>query len=371
MKKLLHVYYMILNKLIFHREIQKSSSLRATINMRPSRRNLERELIEDGGYSEPQAQVPKVSPSSSQNSKMNLSPVKELSDTIGPWQTRSEGGILDIEDGTRITGIPSLSDIEALEKWERDSGYAGKNKKAECGSIKGAVMRKNSNEKFSHGSQDDSVVHRRWRGENITHNQRQSRTLSFRSELAKRIAVQSEAISRSSGNLAELQEVEMLYENLLEDDISCQATGRDSVREQKAETSSDTSKSQTDNKQNPKHNENQNQQGLVNSVSFSNSTITPSSSNTSCLSSPSQDHHHDSPERINVSSAGVGTKSKDQSMLSRTITHSGANGNNTVRRPTNNAVIVLSGGDGYRDLDMSRNQAKSDDASIIFWLYKY
>ena len=131
MKKLLHVYYKILNKLIFHRELQKSSSLRATINMRPSRRNLERELIEDGGYSEPQAQVPKVSPSSSQNSKMNLSPVKELSDTIGPWQTRSEGGILDIEDGTRITGIPSLSDIEALEKWERDSGYAGKNKKAD------------------------------------------------------------------------------------------------------------------------------------------------------------------------------------------------------------------------------------------------
>ena len=38
---------------------------------------------------------------------------------------------------------------------------------------------------------------------------------------------------------------------------------------------------------------------------------------------------------------------------------------------SSNGVIVMSGGDGYRDFDSSRGQGNSEDASVMMWLYKH
>ncbi|KAH9514114.1 Rho guanine nucleotide exchange factor 10 [Bulinus truncatus] len=67
------------------------------------------------------------------------------------------------------------------------------------------------------------------------------------------------------------------------------------------------------------------------------------------------------------------TASADSSREAAELSTRGLARGATLRKikPSNNAVIVLSGGDGYCDLDYSRNQGKTDCASVMLWIYKY
>ncbi|XP_035829143.1 rho guanine nucleotide exchange factor 10-like protein [Aplysia californica] len=439
-------------------ELRRASSLRHTLSMRPSRRNLAREQME---LEESEAWRNAANVAS-------LSPVEESTRGSGGTFWSEEEGLLqegkegeegeegkegeerkEGEEGKEISSVPSTSDVQALMKWERDTGFqsglirngsielAERDAGSKGGSSHVPATSKGSDgqKKLSHSkeglrsSQDDSSVVFRRRRSRVPNAERQSRTLSFRSELANRIIVQSETMSLSNGDLSELQEVEMLYENLLEEEIDHEATmssngfdetkesamtcvveehkeGKNLERDEPVQSdlpcSHVTDTSCTDPTAGPAktpplshaHRElaaSQSASGLSLAATISPG-VTSSPSLASVVSSSSSGSHQDDPlceRKVGGSSLGSAQTVTLGNTLRRPTTAHGntmrrsttAHGNtmrrsttphgSTVRRPSSNAVIVLTGGDGYRDLDMSRNQHKSEDACVMFWLYKF
>lgn len=218
---------------------------------------------------------------------------------------------------------------------------------------------------------------------------RKSKTLSFYSEVVtNRSSVKSRYISQSYLNLssAELSEVEILYQALLEDEPSKRdgrnfRFARNSVvfTEKGKRWSSGRSSARSSNAGSDLHT-----QSLLNlpqsvfdrqaasqefeSMMPENITkplVTSAASPSLNLPNCSQlgglrDVANNASEPIGRSNASATSPVKSKATVV-----------SPSRKAGNSAVVVVSGGDGYCDLDMSRKESKTDDASVLMWIHKY
>ena len=199
-------------------------------------------------------------------------------------------------------------------------------------------------------------------------------TLSFRSELANRIKRKSlgrfQAQSMFDLRSDDALEVEMLYENLLdsggvseEDDDSVINEDLDdmSIRSDSAMVDNSAAASQ----------ERADLAGLSmdSAKPPAKSSVSPTSSGsvTSEASTESKSHTKaDSSEPTSQLGQSDDLPPRAPSPRIATIRA------HTMRKTSaSNAVMVLAGGDGYWDMHMGGNFSKNEEASLLFWIYKF
>ncbi|XP_046558747.1 uncharacterized protein LOC124267803 [Haliotis rubra] len=163
-----------------------------------------------------------------------------------------------------------------------------------------------------------------------------SKTLSFRSELANKIAKRNFESSDSELAEEEEDEVRMLYENLMETDDDIDKESEDD--------------------------------------SFQDATSSfeelPSD-----LGSPENALSARKDGQTVKWGSGVRLRATSRSVRSRHGTlHRGGSAQThrtaTMRKSPCNAVIVVAGGDGYVDWNKKTKQRTSEDASLLLWIYK-
>lgn len=360
-------------------EMNRSSSLRSTLRSRPSKRNMERlELMES---SKKQATFQSYLLDASSLIADDSMNSRRKSSTLPTQFSRDTPGVYSLGN----SDLSSSGAIYSRSIIEEENGGEDKKEKEKSKSKKWGMGKKKGVEKKK--SLDDTDIVIRRSKDNIDGSsskssslmKRKSQTLSFRSELANRIVIQSKNLSQSNLELSMEQphEVEMLYENLLEDNVSAMFD-RSSKKSKSAR--SKTNFEQT--------------YPPLKSISLSNPQSKEMQHSTNSFLSPSfipaDEYSNDreilsgkqispSPSSVSHSSGDSGsTAAKNSVPLSDRPVASGISRDNWVRSGTMrkgngcNAVIVLSGGDGYQDLDRSRAQPSTgDDACVLVWLYKF
>ncbi|XP_059179092.1 rho guanine nucleotide exchange factor 10-like protein [Physella acuta] len=319
-------------------ELTRASSLKSTIKSRPSRRKLERSQSEMG-------ELEKV---------VEMDEGQQATDL--KYRTLESGTSTLRQYGT----LPPLTDQQAEEilAWEESSDLS-KSEPDTNGLDENKHSFKNQNSRRKKSSDDSAPVLKR-SSRRITEADRKSRTLSFRSELAERI-VQSDNPSVDLDS-HEPREVEMLYEVLLEDHI-----GRNENMDESNTTDSSTV--------------GEDNLGINLGISAQNSSA--DSSNSSFLTAPSPSHK--SNDQLSSSPVSSSTNAKilkgehnssspgspKKTNFTKSLVRGGALRQTIARKASSNAMIILSGGDGYCDLDYSRSQAKCDGACVMLWIYKF
>ena len=309
---------------------------------------------------------------------LGASPARPVSEPISPAQDHTGPKPLSMleEEGAgdssvqAVTGsVSPLLNQKDLNEVKRKSSKSSFSKSDRVG-----VIRKES--------MDDSAVVER-------------RKLSFRSELANRIMVTSHTLSRSTMNLTSFaNEVEMYYDYLLEDapsdlDEDCEAddegypdpysiieipNGKKDKKDKKGKN-----KTTKDRGKPPLPKDKQGTSKLNKRPSILKSSIEPGADKTNRASvrlPSSGGEGGDNPTASDISNVSSPAGTLRSTTLRSPggggfIRGSGGRASMSRKANTNNAVIVLSGGDGYCDLDMSRSQFKTDDACVQLWLYKY
>ncbi|GFN92544.1 rho guanine nucleotide exchange factor 10 [Plakobranchus ocellatus] len=381
-------------------ELNRHSSLRYTLRQRQSRRNIEREKVEmeesqkrrmeeDGKITE----VEKVTGGNG-NTILDCVPDGGTIQDIGV----GGGGPDDSDIGSPRTlddmesssssisspAFPGAADANCPKVLKNFTGFSGK--PAFSYSLRnGSSSLKSDWDKYGgdtetdairKGSVDDTAIAVR-------------RKLSFRSELANRIMVTSNTLSRSQMNLSMYtNEVEMYYDYLMEDgtdqeDFDNEAQGHNisGSREGKKEKKDKKERGKVAKDkvgQKNKGDENKSNKILLlkacqeSGTDQSEARIDPPSSATSSIQnfSPASETVT-ATDRVSISGTLVSQSAPVKNVGSGFLRGFGTRATMSRKANTNNAVIVLSGGDGYCDLDMSRSQFKMDDACVQLWLYKY
>ena len=262
----------------------------------------------------------------------------------------------------------SLAKVDSNSSLTEQKGQEAKSSKAVANSSGAKVIRTESLD-------DTAVVIRR--------------KLSFRSELANRIMVTSRTLSRSTVDLASYaNEVEMYYDYLLEDATSDIEEESTDDEEQCSNVGADDEKTDKRDKKD-KHKPNKDkgkmqakkEKVMLNKRSslLKRSSGSVTGKNEVTLRLPQfgrEGGENPVAGRNNVAPVPGTLRSRTGTSKSLGggggfIRGSSVRASTSRKANTNNAVIVLSGGDGYCDLDVSRSQFKTDDACVQLWLYKY
>ncbi|GFS22585.1 rho guanine nucleotide exchange factor 10 [Elysia marginata] len=404
-------------------ELNKNSSLRYTLRQRQSRRNIEREKVEfEESEKRKMAQqgelLVEVDRPTGVNGTTLLDCVPDSeavrASTTACWGSEQDESEYTMEGDVRYFWeshngaegdlplspvMPSSTSIatqgEAISKAEItpeescayslakcDSNSALQEQKSQWEGTKAksstAVVKSSGAGVKRNGSLDDTAVVVR-------------RRLSFRSELANRIMVTSRTMSRSHVDLASYaNEVEMYYDYLLDDATS--DLEEELEEEEDVYWRVEPEDGKTEKKEKKEKNKSTKDKGKIHTAK-DKSKLKKRPSILKRFSEPSTEKNEVT-LRLPLSdreggdnptvSAGDKTLPKAGTLRSPTSLSKSAGGggggvlrgtgmrSSTVRKAnTNNAVIVLSGGDGYFDLDMSRSQFRTDDACVQLWLYKY
>lgn len=335
-------------------ELNRGSSLRSYLRSRPSLRNLKREqtteLVEQN--------IPQVAEKSPEASASVVKIVDfDLSATVC-WS-----------DSVRSDTTPLLTDKEAQEimAWEEKSGSTEQlnASSSPCETPKCSPTDRNLVSKNRNASRqksfDESRFALRRNNRRITEADRRSKTLSFRSELEERIE-QSEP-----SEAEEIRELEQLCDVLLEDN------------HERGEMTGDMNNAAIS--------------GVYLEGQIMGNILSPSSSSSSSQSpqafwhmpstthqdpppgsdtsvSPRDSVNHQTPSTSSSSASSF--RDSESGLKAKTLDRNGGPRRQTMsRKASNNAVILLSGGDGYCDLDYSRNQAKTEGACVMLWIYKF
>ncbi|XP_076451656.1 rho guanine nucleotide exchange factor 10-like protein [Babylonia areolata] len=328
-------------------ELHKNSSLRSNLRARPSLRNRKREVIELQGVAEEKL----------------LSSGTELDHGLRPTPAGPRA------DRTATTGSePSPPKPSPVPEKMKD-----------------AVMKSQAGRKFFRRFRDgkgDSKTSSLKAKKKLTHpvQRSKSRTLSFRSELANRIKqttlggrFQSMFDLRGNDSL----EVEMFYENLLdagdisEEEETTEALDSLSIRSDSAALDENLSSTFTFPPVKGKAVESLDLAGLNNTPTPPTlPSISPasSSSTTSAVGADGRSRSVTETELTEALPRQLGPHHRSPPSSPR-IANMRAN---TMRKTsTSNAVMVLSGGDGYWDMHTGGNYSKNEDASLLFWIYKF
>ncbi|CAG5115124.1 unnamed protein product, partial [Candidula unifasciata] len=324
-------------------EMKRASSLLSTIETRQSHRNLERKRLE----------------------------LETLHQRM-----RNTG----IDESVEITNVENLNVLESDSNQKvlsRFSNSVNENDQAKTVGLSGTgenfglnvpVSNRQSfidkNESWT--TVDDSSVQLRNKRRS-SESYRRSKTLSPSLDLVHRNMLKSKVYSQSHLDLnsAEPSEVGILYRALLDDLSSGQEfryvgeSGTNKFMGEKSRRWSNRVSSQMSN------------------ISTPSWLMTSSSSSSGPAShSSSQESRHDLPvpkiESQAESTGGITESHRDHSTsgVSR-LTESGTADRKHFSKPSSNAVIVVSGGDGYCDLDMARRETKMDDACVLMWIHKF
>ncbi|RUS71131.1 hypothetical protein EGW08_021110 [Elysia chlorotica] len=395
-------------------EMNRNSSLRYTLRQRQSRRNLEREKVElEESHKRRMAEqgelLVEVDSPTGVNGTTLLDCVPDADalrdSTAACWGSEASGEYVserEIQEAVSQAASPTTqgSTQKSLKKWDENGEYslAKVNSSSNpsltelVGQREGAQVRSSMHPAGSNGpgvtrkeSLDDTAVAMR-------------RKLSFRSELANRIMVTSRTMSRSHVDLSSyMNEVEMYYDYLLEDaasDIDEEDFSEDDEEQfNNVENSDGKGKAEKkDKKDKKKPSKDKAKMQVTKEKTATNHKLSKRSSILKRSSEPVIDKNGvtlrlpasgkergDNPLAVKnsaVSPAGtltspISTTPKSFGGAGGFLRGTGARASTSRKANTNNAVIVLSGGDGYCDLDASRSQFKTDDACVQLWLYKY
>lgn len=310
-------------------ELTRASSLRSTLSARQSRRNQEREKLELEESEKRKARVIKA-------------------EKVKSFDIIAQGQEPVSRDYRKTTAVDDIT-VSKKEKAEvlpsnyRDSemNILGKDRKISANKT-----------------------------ENKPEAAHKSKTISFRTELAQRIQQKSNTVSRSGLDATSLEalEVEELYDILLEDeaDMGDEEDNDDDDEDIGVASAGEGDRWSSGNMMptvtfdsNPK----QEMPSWLNKAEIQDVGVELLSAQArSPYPVPASTFHSD--KRLQNSTA-------ESSPLVRDFVRNGSTRLTTIRRTGNNAVIVLSGGDGYCDLDLSRNQAKLDDACVLLWIHKF
>ena len=157
-----------------------------------------------------------------------------------------------------------------------------------------------------------------------------SKTLSFRSELANKIAKRATLLE--DVDVIDDDEIKILYENLLESD--------NEMEEEEEEEMDD---------------DNDDDESTFDSSQLS-SNAQPSEVTTRSKSRPENAF-------MNLCRSSRTLPRGVSAIRSHTM-------HGTMKKNTCNSVIVMSGGDGYCDWNKPGSGSKVDDASLLLWIYK-
>lgn len=310
-------------------ELNRASSLRSTLHARPSRRNQVREKLE------------------LEESERRKGKTKTPAD----METVTPGLPAEAEDFNTVSPIPSAS---------KDAQVISTSKNSDTN-----IPNKSSKTALS-------------KSENHAETSKRSKTISFRTELAQRI-IKSSTLSRSATVTDSLEplEVEELYEILLEDEADLEEVGSTGDGVNAGTHDGSGKKSSCENitqALSPDVGSNLTQPSWL-KIAASNHTRQPSDQDNIPVGIQAISTQPTSVSSIPASttSAPLETTRSVSPPLSpiRRPFRGGTSRLTTLRKASCNAVIVLSGGDGYRDLDLSRSQAKMDDACILLWVHKF
>ncbi|XP_055863526.1 rho guanine nucleotide exchange factor 10-like protein isoform X2 [Biomphalaria glabrata] len=298
-------------------ELNSASSLRAVLRTRSSRRNLERERAEENAQREPS--MPEDAEPSASTKPSPPKATDEMNDfsKVGLKRTLS--------NQSRPLNLLTDAEAEAIKEWEELNSSEDKK----------TTRSSKLNQKTSFE-------------ESLSTLKRSSYSLKKGEKRLSAGSVVSEKMDLSEQNLPSLEkphEVEMLYEVLMEEGM-----GRAEEHE-----SPEASSAATGSEQALKRHSESTAGDHVSLLSPDSSL--PSSKTVTLSPSSSTSSTNSSKETTDLGTSGM----KRGTSLKRTLS----------RKVSNNAVIVLSGGDGCCDLDCSRSQSKTDCASVMLWIYKY
>ncbi|KAL8623740.1 hypothetical protein ACOMHN_040086 [Nucella lapillus] len=313
-------------------ELHKSSSLRSQLRARPSLRNRKRERI-------------------------------ELKDVAEEEKLLSSGTELDARP----------SDPPGVRTPAVDTETAAASVSEAPERMKDSAVKSSTGRKFFRRNKDGRYDG--WAGSLKKNkrtnpaNHKSSRTLSFRSELANRIKHQS--LGRFHQSMFDLRggdddglEVEMLYENLLDvgNDVSDEDLVSSALDDLSIRSDSATLEETSLRPRLP----------AVESLDLAGlksdngkKSLQSSSSFTSKGGKSKPKLQVKIPESTSRPAGRLSTPPPPSPRIS-TIRA------NTMRKTSaSNAVMVVSGGDGYWDMHQGGNFSKSEDASLLFWIYKF
>ena len=332
-------------------ELHKNSTLRTSLQSRPSLRNRKRELIETEGLAEDKLL------SSGTELEMSLS-----GDALA-------GKEADMESTEYMDVLPPKpSEVPERMKDPLMKSQAGR----QCLTL----------ERFGHSRRSSLKVQRKVAS---PAHRSASRTLSFRSELANRIKRTSmgrfQAQSMLDLRWDDPLEVEVLYKNLLgagdlseEDDDSITETLDDlSIRSDSMMMfpSEDSSNSYSMQMAEGKRVKPLDLSQM--SVGSAKDPVLPSNSSASAASEVSMENGAKGGAKVNaVQSAPPRSRELSDMPTPPPSPRIAAIRARTMQKTsTSNAVMVLSGGDGYWDMHSGGNFSKNEDASLLFWIYKF
>ncbi|XP_025078987.1 rho guanine nucleotide exchange factor 10-like protein isoform X1 [Pomacea canaliculata] len=341
-------------------QLHKNSSLRQSLFNRPSQRNLKRERIENEGLTSDVKLL-----SSGTDMETSLQRAESQAKEMKNQEPKSPEGMVPASANLKQSkeSRPSLATSSQVQQLQ-GSKYVGN--AAKNGTMPSA----------------GSSHHRGWK---------KTRNLSFRSELAKRIKTKTLKKNQAQ-SLYDLRsidplEVDVLYKNLLEGDsngeeeedgydrMSSQSEMSQSVvyeesndsRENNSESSgyvagSGNDMPETDNSRLELHSNSGETAGAL--LPLSGKASTESTSNKSKNQSVVPPIHLTIPKDQGFASSPP-QSSPSSPRLSSIRAH-------TMRKTsTSNAVMIVSGGDGYVDIMRTQCSSKSEDACLLVWLYKF
>lgn len=341
-------------------QLHKNSSLRQSLFNRPSQRNLKRERIENEGLTSDVKLL-----SSGTDMETSLQRAESQAKEMKNQEPKSPEGMVPASANLKQSkeSRPSLATSSQVQQLQ-GSKYVGN--AAKNGTMPSA----------------GSSHHRGWK---------KTRNLSFRSELAKRIKTKTLKKNQAQ-SLYDLRsidplEVDVLYKNLLEGDsngeeeedgydrMSSQSEMSQSVvyeestdsRENNSESSgyvagSGNDMPETDNSRSELHSNSGETAGAL--LPLSGKASTESTSNKSKNQSVVPPIHLTIPKDQGFASSPP-QSSPSSPRLSSIRAH-------TMRKTsTSNAVMIVSGGDGYVDIMRTQCSSKSEDACLLVWLYKF
>lgn len=322
-------------------EMNRASSLLSTIEARQSQRNLQRKRLELGSLT--------------QTKKSAV-----IAEDLENKGAENQDVLLGSVENKKVLSRFSSSMNENVTEQEKVAGISGKGEK--CGLNMPVSNRLSTADiKENYVTVDDTYVQlRNKRRSSDTYNK--SKTMAPSLDLIHRNRLKSKAYSQSNLDLnsAEPCEVQILYQALLDDasnEQECRYVGESSYAQVMGDMARRWSSRMSSQ--------------MSNSHITTPSWLTTSTAQTAPRNS-SQDTRRDSPspkvESGVDSTGGVTEPHRDQSTR---VTESGAVDRKYFSKVNSNAVIVVSGGDGYSDLDMARKEVKMDDACVLMWIHKF
>ena len=330
-------------------ELHKNSSLRTSLRARPSLRNCKREQLEMKGFSEDKLLSSGTELEASHTAHSNSRPAKKSDRAPAPYME-----VLP----PRPTEVPlRMKDPLMKSQAGRKFFSLKRYRNSRSGSLKSKASARVKN-----------------------------RTLSFRSELANRI--KRTTLGRfQATSMFDLRsdddprEVELLYENLLGAGDDSEEDDNDSIAE--TETLDDLSVRSDSTvmfaseglasggsslqRLKSKPVESLDLAGL--SIDSARSPAPASNSSGSTTSEASAENV--AKPKVAESAPQASGDRSDASTPPPSPRIASIRAHTMRKTSTSNAVMVLSGGDGYWDMHSGGNFSKNEDASLLFWIYKF